>query len=89
MSRDDASSTLASFLIGAAVGAGLGLLLAPRSGKETRDKLKDWLDDHRDLGQELLAKVKEAVPEKKDQLAAAVRGARQAYQEAKHNHVEA
>ena len=64
MSREDAGSTMITLLVGAAVGAGLGLLLAPRSGKETREKLKDWLDDHRDLGEELLAKVKDAIPKK-------------------------
>lgn len=89
MSRDDASSGLFGFLLGAAVGAGAALLLAPRAGKETREKLKDWLDERRDLGEELLAKIKESVPEKKDQVAAAIRGAKQAYQEARHNHVEA
>lgn len=40
------------FLLGAAVGAGLGILFAPKSGKETRRDLKQKLD-------ELVKKVKE------------------------------
>ncbi len=88
MSRDE-SSGIFGFLLGAAVGAGAALLLAPRSGKETREKLQDWLEERRDRGEELLAKIKETVPEKKEQVAAAIRGAKQAYQEARHNHVEA
>ena len=36
---------LGKFVLGAAVGAGLGILFAPRSGKETRKMLKDKMDD--------------------------------------------
>lgn len=38
-------SGLGKFVVGAAIGAGIGLLFAPRSGKETRKKLKDKMDD--------------------------------------------
>lgn len=40
------------FLTGAAVGAGLGILFAPKEGSETRRELKQKLD-------EMIAKVKE------------------------------
>ena len=40
------------FIIGAGIGAGLGLLFAPKTGKETRKELKIKLD-------ELIAKAKE------------------------------
>lgn len=33
-----------SFLSGAAIGAGLALLFAPQSGKETRKKIKDFAE---------------------------------------------
>ena len=36
---------LGKFVLGAAIGAGIGLLFAPRSGKETRKILKDKMDD--------------------------------------------
>ena len=36
---------LGKFLAGAAVGAGLGILFAPKSGSETRKELKKKLDD--------------------------------------------
>lgn len=43
------------FVLGAAVGAGLGLLFAPKKGKELRKDLKEKMD-------ELLNKVKEIDP---------------------------
>lgn len=90
MSREDSgSSSVVSFLLGAVAGAAAGLLLAPRSGKETREKLEDWLDERRERGNELLHKIKDGGAERKDQIVAAVRAGKQAYAEAaKHNHHE-
>lgn len=45
-------SGLGKFLLGGAIGAGLGLLFAPKSGSETRKELKSKLDD-------MLQKVKD------------------------------
>lgn len=39
--RGDAAGYLGWFFLGALAGAGAALLLAPRSGKETRDLLKE------------------------------------------------
>ena len=36
---------LLSFLAGAAIGSGLALLFAPKSGKELREQIKDLTDD--------------------------------------------
>ena len=53
---------LGKFVLGAAVGAGLGILFAPRSGKETRKMLKDKMDDLVKEAKELdKEEVKEAV----------------------------
>ena len=38
-------SGLGKFVLGAAVGAGLGILFAPKSGKETRKELKIKIDE--------------------------------------------
>jgi len=36
-------------LTGAALGAAAGLLLAPESGKKTRERLSDWLKQRKDM----------------------------------------
>jgi gas vesicle protein len=42
------SSILVPFLVGGMVGAGIALLLAPKSGKEVRNDLKDYAARTRD-----------------------------------------
>ena len=44
MSENTGSKMFFSFLTGAAIGAGLALLFAPQSGKETRKQIKDFSD---------------------------------------------
>lgn len=39
--------TLLAFALGAAIGGGLAVLTAPRSGVETREKFKDRVDESR------------------------------------------
>ncbi len=51
------------FLSGLAVGAVLGVLFAPDSGKETRRKVGQWLKERREKGKEVLLSKKEQVLE--------------------------
>ena len=44
MSKDKKSG-FGKFLLGAGIGVGLGILFAPKSGKETRKELKEKMDD--------------------------------------------
>lgn len=53
------TGTLAWFLAGAAVGAAIGILFAPRSGKETREIIGRKLEEGRATGQEWLAGTSE------------------------------
>lgn len=82
MSREDSGSSLVAFILGAVAGAAAGVLLAPKSGKETREQLTEWLEERRAKGEEFLAKVKDEGGHKKDAIEAAIRAGKQAYAEA-------
>jgi len=61
-----------AFIMGAAIGGGVALLTAPRSGEETRNKVRDMADDVRRRVQEITdeaeAKIKEAIEEGREVL---------------------
>jgi gas vesicle protein len=80
---DNRTDSLTAFLLGAIVGAGVALLLAPASGEETRRKLGD---SARKLGDDLDDKVKSAREEIKHRagdLKSAVGAGREAYARAR------
>jgi len=56
----------ASLLLGAAAGAAAAVLLAPRSGEETRTRIKETVLDARDAVQERGAGVKDEIEEIRD-----------------------
>lgn len=56
-----AGTVFLSFLAGAAVGAGVALLVAPKTGEELRGKIKDLADDAVD-------KIKEYASEAQDKI---------------------
>jgi len=51
--QNDSGNAFLSFLLGAAAGAVVGLLWAPRAGKETRKKIQSWADDMQERGEDL------------------------------------
>jgi gas vesicle protein len=98
MANDDqgssASTIFLSFLAGAAVGAGLALLYAPKTGKELRAKIGELTDDavgkikcYATEAQEKIKSTieegKEAIKEKKSILSAAVEAGKEAMEREK------
>ncbi|HAM35835.1 MAG TPA: hypothetical protein DEB40_08690 [Elusimicrobia bacterium] len=81
MSSEDKGASLIFFAAGAVMGAALGVLFAPKAGKDTREQIGDWLKERREEGGDLLSKFKEEGLHKKEQVAAALKAGKQAYME--------
>lgn len=77
------SFTLTSILVGGAVGAGLGLLLAPKSGKALQKDLKRFAANTRDRVSDALEKGEDLYEESRTAVAKAVDSGRKAYAEGK------
>jgi len=92
-------SVLLSFLLGGVVGAGLALLFAPQSGRETRQKIKDLADDVKEKSAEYVNQAKEKATslveegkgyydEKKSILKSAVEAGKEAYEKEKEKYAK-
>lgn len=72
-----------AFLLGAAVGAAIGLLYAPRTGKETRAHLRrlgeDFVDNVESFGEEVKEKGKKLVEEGKTKIAEVIEKGKMSY----------
>jgi gas vesicle protein len=61
-SKDDrTTSILVALAVGGLVGASLALLLAPQSGKRTRQQIADLAEDLKDYATDLTEKVRTKV----------------------------
>lgn len=57
--RDEHLGTIVmSVIVGAIVGAGVALLLAPQSGRRTRARIHDMAEDVRDMAEDFADRVK-------------------------------
>jgi gas vesicle protein len=93
MSDRDSSNSVMWFLAGLGFGALLGVLYAPRSGRETREALRNTADEGREFLKHRSREAREAmgdwvdqgrevVREKKDQISSAIDAGRQVFREA-------
>lgn len=90
---DDRNSSIGWFLAGLGLGALVGVLYAPKSGRETRESLLSGVDEGREYltsrGREARDQVgtwvdrgKETIGRQRDQINSAIEAGRSAYREA-------
>ncbi len=90
-------SVLMAFLLGGVVGAGLALLMAPQSGRETREKIKEMAEDAKEKAARYTGQAKEKfsstvekgkdfVEEKKNLISTAIEAGKEAYEKEKQKH---
>src|ERR1700674_1847018 len=87
MSANKWQGTVSGLLIGVGVGVALGILLAPKSGKDTRDQIvgtvKDGLDEAMAKGQKLTRRVQRTLDDARELVKDAADAGEKAYQDAK------
>ena len=94
------STVFISFLAGAAIGGGLALLVAPKTGKELREKIADMTDDAvskiKDYASEAQSKItatiedgKELIKEKKSIISSAIEAGKDAMEREREKQREA
>jgi gas vesicle protein len=80
-SNDDGASFVMGFLVGGIVGAIAGILMAPKTGSETRATIIEQSETLRDRAEELAARVREragpTVDNVRERMAPAVEGVRE------------
>ncbi len=73
-----------TFFIGAAIGAGLALLYAPQSGKETRKFLGKKAKAFKSKAQDAVENAQEFINDHKGDLAAAIHSGKEVVEHVKH-----
>ncbi|OGR73755.1 MAG: hypothetical protein A2X40_01930 [Elusimicrobia bacterium GWC2_65_9] len=81
MSQNNSGESILAFLLGGVVGAAIGVLLAPKRGKETREQILDWFEKGREKARHLVDEEREVLHTKKAQVQAAWSAGKKAYQE--------
>lgn len=82
-------SILAPFLVGGIIGAGIALLLAPKTGKEMRAQIKDVAADAKDTIATTLDKGKEVYDVGRVAITNAVQAGKVAFVEERDRHLKA
>jgi gas vesicle protein len=87
MSKNHKATTIASFILGAGVGAVAALLFAPKSGEELRGDIADGVSDGirevRAKGKDLKQKTQKLIELAKDQVQEVLEVGENAYSKAK------
>ena len=81
-------SVVVPFLVGGLVGAGVALLLAPKSGRETRADIKDLAVKTKDTIASTIHRGRELYNESTAALSGAIEAGKAAYTEEKERHLK-
>ncbi|MDR1086686.1 MAG: YtxH domain-containing protein [Endomicrobium sp.] len=80
----DNKDTLLAFVLGGLIGAAIGILYAPKPGKETRRDIKrfseDVADKVKDLGDDLTDKGRKVYEEGKDKISEVFEAGKKAFE---------
>lgn len=68
MSDNKGGEIIGAFVAGGLIGAALGILFAPKSGKSTRAELGNWMDETKEKAKEKFEKLEDEIKHRKDQL---------------------
>jgi gas vesicle protein len=82
-------SMIVPFLVGGLVGAGIALLLAPKSGREMRADIKDLALKTKDNVAATIQKGRDLYEESTSALSGAIEAGKAAYVEEKQRHIKA
>ena len=69
--NDKTTAVITAFVVGGLVGAALGVLFAPKAGKETRGDINEWMGETFEKGKEKMHKMGEEIKHRKEQIAQA------------------
>ena len=64
MAEHSSGEIIGTFLVGTIIGGIAALLLAPASGKETRAKIGEWVEEGKDAAQKKMGDATEAAKQK-------------------------
>lgn len=82
-------SVLVPFLVGGVVGAGIALLLAPKSGKEMRKQIKDLASDAKESVTSTIQKGRDLYDQSRAAITNAVEAGKEAYVKERERHLKA
>jgi len=68
MSDSNKNEIIGAFVLGGLIGATLGILFAPASGKETRAKIGDWVEETKESAKAKIEKLEEEIKKRKEHL---------------------
>lgn len=80
MSERSSGETILAFMLGGLIGAALGVLYAPASGKETRKKLNEVTDDIKEGFEDFVSDAKEHFTVEKEKIESVIDAGKKAYE---------